>query len=286
MLGDEDLGSSWKTTARRILWTLTSLLNLVVGLAMAAGALLADGGELGPYLIGAGCGVLLALVAVAGQLMKGVRIGSRIHRRVRRMDGAGIEIRLRRGPGVCGELMLVCFVLMLCHGAGLGFRGGHVVLGVLLTLPAAFFAVVIADHLLTMRLRRAVLITPERLIVEIGSQVVSVGWKEIHVGVFEQISRSRGVTVRNRFIEVTPLQGAPSWAVTRRHQVRLLPRRWRGKVIRIGFWLVDHPERVIAMMISMRRQRDERARQVVLANESTMAYLTGDLEVSPLPSGR
>jgi hypothetical protein len=144
----------------------------------------------------------------------------------------------------------------------LAFRDGPWVLGALLTLFAMFFVVVVVDHVLTLRLRRALLITPERLTVELGGQVVSVGWKEIHVDIFEQVSTPEGITVTNRFLEVTPRRGAPSWSTTRRHRLRLLPNRWRQKVLRIGVWLFDHPERVLATLTSMRRQRDERARQV------------------------
>lgn len=275
-------------TARRVGWTLLGFLHLLFGLGLCVGSLAADGGEYGPYLIGVTCGVMVVLLAICVQMMKGVRIGGRrAHSRIQRMDGgAGIEIRFRRGPGICGELMLVCFVVLLCQCAGLAFRDGLLVLGAALTLLAMFFVVIVVDHVLNLRLRRALMITPERLTVDLGGQVVSVAWKEIHVDIFEQVSTPEGITVTNRFLEVTPRRGAPSWSTTRRHRIRLLPDRWRQKAIRVGVWLFDHPERVLVLLTSMRRQRDERARQVVLANESTMAYLTGVLEVSPLPSGR
>lgn len=274
--------------ARRVGWTLLSLVHLLFGLGLCVGFLAADGGEYGPYLIGVTCGVMVVLLAICVQMMKGVRIGGRgTHRRIQRMDGgAGIEIRLRRGPGTCGELMLVCFVVMLCQCAGLAFRDGLLVLGAALTLLAMFFVVIVVDHVLNLRLRRALMITPERLTVDLGGQVVSVAWKEIHVDIFEQVSTPEGITVTNRFLEITPRRGAPSWSTTRRHRIQLLPNRWRQKAVRVGIWLFDHPERVLTTLTSMRRQRDERARQIVLANESTMEYLTGDLEVSPLPSGR
>ncbi|NGN91915.1 hypothetical protein G5C66_04090 [Nocardioides sp. KC13] len=151
MVRDEDLGSPWKPAARRVGWTLLGLVNLLFGLALCVGSLAADAGEVGPYLIGFTCGVMFVLLSICVQLMKGVRIGNRsAHRRIRRLDGGGIEIRLRRGPGICGELMLVCFVGMLCQFAGLSFRSGMVVIGVLCTAAAAFFAVVVVDHALTM----------------------------------------------------------------------------------------------------------------------------------------
>lgn len=287
VVGDEDLGSPWKATARRVGWTLLSLVNLLLGLALCVGSVAADGGEFGPYLIGVTCGVMFVLLAIGVQLMKGVRIGARsAHRRVRRLDGGGIEIRLRRGPGICGELMLVCFVGMLCQFAGLAFRDGLLVVGVLCTGLAAFFAVVVADHALTMTMRRALLITPERLTLELAGEVVSVAWREIRVGMFEQVSNHEGITVTNRFVEVTARRDAPSWETTRRHRIRLLPRRWRRQVVRVGFWLLDHPERVITTLTSLRRRRDDNARRVALSNDVTLAYLTGDLEESPLPAGR
>lgn len=186
---------------------------------------------------------------------------------------------------MCGELMLVCFVLMLCQFAGLSLRDGLVVIGVLCTALAVFFAVVVVDHALTLGMRRALLITPESLTLELAGEVVVVAWKEIQVEVFEQVSTHEMITVTNRFIEVTPRRDAPSWSTTRRRQIRLLPRRWRRKVVRVGFWLFDHPERVLETLRSLRRQRDE-ARPAVLANDSMLAYLAGDLDVSPLPSGR
>lgn len=277
----------WKAAARRLGWTLLGLVNLLFGLALCVGSLAADGGEYGPYLIGVTCGLMFVMLSVYVQLMKGVRIGNgSAHRRVRRMAGGGIEIRLRRGPGICGELMLVCFVGMLCQFAGLSFRSGMVVIGVLCTVLAAFFAVVVVDHALTMTMRRALVLTPESLIVELSGEAISVAWKEIHVDVFEQVSTHEGIEVTNRFLEVTPSRDAPSWSTTRRHQIRLLPRRWRRKVVRVGFWLLDHPERVLTTLTSLRRRRDDNARRIALSNDVTLAYLTGDLEESPLPSWR
>ncbi|NGN91914.1 hypothetical protein G5C66_04085 [Nocardioides sp. KC13] len=130
------------------------------------------------------------------------------------------------------------------------------------------------------------MLTPESLVVELSGEAVSVAWKEIHVDVFEQVSTHEGITVTNRFLEVTPRRDAPSWSSTRRHQIRLLPRRWRRRVVRVGFWLLDHPERVLTTLTSLRRRRDDDARRIALSNGVTLAYLTGDLEESPLPSGR
>ncbi|MBB3090974.1 hypothetical protein [Nocardioides albus] len=288
MVEDGDLGAPWKATARRVGWSLLSLANLLFGLLLCVGFLVADGAELGPYLIGVTCGVMFVLLAVAVQLMKGVRLGDRrAQRRIRRSDGgAGIEIRLRRGPGICGELMLVCFVVMLCQFAGLAFRGGLNVVGVLSAGFAVFFAVVVVDHALTMTMRRALLITPESLTIELAGEVVTVAWKEIRVDVVEEVTRHDMIPVTNRFLEFTARRDAPSWSNTRRHRIRLVPRRWRRKAIRVGFWLLDDPERVVKTLTSLRRRRDDNARRVVLSNGSTLAYLTGELEVSPLPSER
>lgn len=285
MLGDEDLGSPWSAAARRVGWSLLGLVNLLVGLVMCVGFFVADGGDYGPYLIGVTCGVMFVLLSICVQLMKGVRIGGRrAQRRIRRLDeGAGLEIRLRRGPGVCGELMLVCFVGMLCQFAGLAFRDGSTVIGVLFTILAGFFAVVVADHLLVLRLRRALLITPERLVVEVGGEAVSVAWDEVRVDMFEQVSTPEGITVTNRFIEIAATHGSASWSAQRRHQIRFLPRRWRRKVVRVGYWLLDHPERVLTTLRSLRRRNDE-GRRVVLGNDSTLAYLVGESEISLLTS--
>jgi hypothetical protein len=285
VLRDEDLGSPWKAPARRVGWTLLSVVNLLFGLALGVGAMAADGGAYGPYLIGVTCGVMFVLLSVCVQMMKGVRIVDRAHRRIRRMEGnAGIEIRLRRGPGMCGELMLVCFVGMLCQLAGLSFRSDLVVTGVLCTVLAGFFAVVVVDHALTIPMRRALLITPESLTVELAGEVVTMAWREMRVDVFEQVSTHKGFTVTNRFLEVTPTRDAPSWSTTRRHQVRLLPRRWRRKVVRVGFWLLDDPERVLKTLTSLRKRQDDNARRVALSNDVTLAYLTGHLAESPLPA--
>lgn len=285
---DEDLGAPWEATARRVGWSLLSLANLLFGLVLCVGFLVADGGENGPYLIGVTCGTMFVLLAVAVQMMKGVRLGNRgAQRRIRPMDdGAGIEIRLRRGPGICGELMLVCLVGMLCQFAGLSFRDGANVIGVLSAAFAAFFAVVVVDHALTMTLRRALLITPESLTVELSGEVVTVAWKEIRVDVVEEVSRHELIAVTNRFLEITARRDAASWSSTRRHQLRLLPRRWRRKAVRVGFWLLDRPERVAKTLTSLRRRRDDNARRTVLSNGATLAYLTGNLETSPLPGGR
>ncbi|MFE6506115.1 hypothetical protein ACFVDI_03660 [Nocardioides sp. NPDC057767] len=284
---DEDLGSPWKATARRVGWTLLGVVNLLLGLLLCVGFGVLDGGEFGPNLVGVTAGVMFVLLAICVQLMKGVRIGNgSAHRRIRRLDGGGIEIRLRRGPGICGELMLVCWVGMLCQFAGLSFRSGMVVIGVLCTAAAAFFAMVVVDHAMTMTMRRALVLTPESLVVELGGEAVSVAWKEIHVDVFEQISTHEGIEMTNRFLEVTPRRNALSWSTTRRHKIRLLPRRWRRRVVRVGFWLLDHPEQVLTTLTSLRRRRDDDARRIALSNDVTLAYLTGDLEESPLPSGR
>lgn len=288
MVEDEDLAAPWKATARRVGWSLLSLVNLLCGLLACVGFLVADGGENGPYLIGVTCGAMFVLLAVAVQMMKGVRLGDRrAQRRIRRLDGGvGIEIRLRRGPGICGELMLVCFVGMLCQFAGLSFRHGLIAIGVLSAGFATFFAVVVVDHALTMTMRRALVITPESLTVELAGEVVTVAWKEIRVDVVEETTTHEMVAVTNRFLEITPRRDAPSWSTTRRHRIRLMPRRWRRRTVRFGFWLLDRPARVVKTLTSLRRRRDDNARRVVLSNGATLAYLTGDLEVSPLPSGR
>ncbi|MEI7058872.1 hypothetical protein WBG06_23820 [Nocardioides sp. CCNWLW239] len=285
MVEDEDLGSPWKATARRVGWSLLSLGNLLIGLLLCVGFLVADGGDHGPYLIGVTCGAMFVLLALAVQMMKGVRIGDRRPRhRIRQVDGeARIEIRLRRGPGVCGELMLVCFVVMLCQFAGLSFRHGMLVTGVLSAGFATFFAVVVVDHALTMTMRRALVITPETLRIELAGEAVTVAWDEIRVDVVEEVTNHEMITVTNRFLEITPRRDAPSWSATRRHQVRLLPRRWRRRTVRVGFWLLDHPERVAKTLTSLRRRRNDDARRIVLSNGSTLAYLTGELELSALP---
>lgn len=287
MVVDEDLGSPWKARARRVGWSLLSLANLLFGLLLCVGFLVADDGENGPYLIGVTCGVMFVLLAVCVQMMKGVRLGDRrAQRRIRPMEGGtGIEIRLRRGPGICGELMLVCFVGMLCQFAGLAFRDGLIGVGALSTVFAVFFAVVVVDHALTMTMRRALLITPESLTVELSGEVVTVAWKEIRVDVVEEVSRHELIAVTNRFLEIAARRDAASWSSTRRHQLRLLPKRWRRKTVRVGFWLLDRPERVAKTLTSLRRRRDDDARRAVLSNGTTMAYLLGDLEMSPLLSG-
>lgn len=284
MVEDEDLGSPWKPAARRVGWSLMSLVNLLFGLLLLVGFLALDGGEGGPYLIGVTCGALLVLLGICVHLMKGVRIGRRPARtRINRLEGEpGIEIRLRRAPGVCGELMLVCFVVLLCQFAGLSFRGGSPVFGALWMVLAAFFAVVTTDHLLTITARRVLLITAEKLTVELAGEVVSVAWPEVRFGVFEQISSHEGITTTNRFLEITPDRRAPSWTSHRR-RMRLTPKRWRREILRVGFWLFDHPDRVLATLKALRRRRDDAARRVLLSNDTTLAHLVGDLEVSPLP---
>lgn len=282
MLGDEDLGSPWIASARRVGWTLTSFVVLLLGLFLCVGSSVADDGEYGPYLIGVTCGVMFVLLAVSVQMMKGVRIVDRAGRRTRRLEGIpGIEIRLRRGHAICGELMLVSFVVMLCQLAGLAFRGGSMVVGALCTILAGFFAVVVVDHLLVLRLRRALLIMPERLVVEVGGEAVSVAWDEVRVDMFEQVSTSEGITVTNRFIEIAARRGSRSWSVQRRHRIRLLPKKWRRDVVRVGFWLLDHPDRVLTSLRSLRR-RDDDGRRAVLSNDSTLAYLIGESEISLL----
>ncbi|GGR54572.1 hypothetical protein J2S40_002647 [Nocardioides luteus] len=287
MVEDEDLGSPWKPAARRVGWSLMSLFNLLFGLLLMVGFLALDGGETGPYLIGVTCGALFVLLAAYGQLTKGVRLGRRpAHTRINRLEGEpGIEIRLRRAPGICGELMLVCFVVLLCQVAGLSFRGGSAVLGVVWTVIAAFFAVVTTDHLLTITARRALLLTPEKLTVEIAGEVVSVAWSEVRFGVFEQTSTHKGITSTNRFLEITPDHRAPTWSSARR-RMRLTPKLWRQEILRVGFWLFDHPDRVLATLKALQRRRDDDARRVLLSNDATLAHLVGDLDVAPLPAGR
>ena len=284
VVGDEDLGSPWMATVRRIAWTVTGVFNALLGLAIGVGSVAADGGAYGPYLLGTGFGILLFLTGVHGLLTKGVRPAGSATRRIRRLGGVagdGIVIRLRRAPGICGELMLVCFVAMLCLAAGLGFRAGDPFIGLLFSLLAVFLAVVVAEHATTLGLRRAVLITPEVLRVELGPETVSAAWADLRVDLFEQVMSPNGITVTNRFLEITARGDAPSWTVTRRHRIRVIPKRWRKGVVRVGYPLLDRPEQVLTTLRSLQRRTDE-GRRVVLSNDTTLAYLTGDLEISPL----
>ena len=284
VVGNEDLGSPWMATVRRVAWTVTGVFNALVGLAIGVGSVVADGGAYGPYLLGTGFGILLFLIGVHGLITKGVRPAGSATRRIRRLGvvaGDGIVIRLRRAPGICGELMLVCFVAMLCLAAGLGFRAGNPFIGLPFALLAVFFAVVVAEHATTLGLRRAVLITPETLMVELGHETVSAAWADLRVDLFEQVMSPNGITVRNRFLEITARGDAPSWTVTRRHRIQVIPKRWRKGVVRVGYPLLDRPEQVLTTLRSLQRRTDE-GRRVVLSNDTTLAYLTGDLEISPL----
>lgn len=66
-----------------------SLVHLLFGLGLCDGFLAADGGEYGPYLIGVTCGVMLVLLAICVQMMKGVRIGGRPRSQPDSADGWG-----------------------------------------------------------------------------------------------------------------------------------------------------------------------------------------------------
>lgn len=284
MVGNEDLGSPWMATVRRVAWTVTGVFNALIGLAIGVGSVVADGGAYGPYLLGAGFGILLLLTGVHGLITKGVRPAGSATRRIRRLGvvaGDGIVIRLRRAPGICGELMLVCFVAMLCLAAGLAFRAGNPFIGLPFALLAVLFAAVVAEHATTLGLRRAVLITSEALMVELGPETVSAAWADLRVDLFEQVMSPNGITVRNRFLEITARGDAPSWTVTRRHRIRLIPKRWPKGIVRVGYPLLDRPEQVLTTLRSLQRRTDE-GRRVVLSNDTTLAYLTGDLEISPL----
>lgn len=275
------------STARRVGWTVLSVFVALCGLGMGLGAWWADDGRFGTDLIGVTFGLLIALTGACCQTMRGLRLGVRPHRRVRRTDQETVEIRIRRGPEIVGTLILVCFTVMLCQGAGLAFRSGLIILGGLLTLIAIYLVVMVVDLVLTIRMRRAFVVRPDRLSVELGSEATSLAWKDIRPPwVEERVSNANGIKVTTHAIVIEPRRKAESMTVSRRRRIRLLPKKWLPNGVRVGDFLLDHPGRVLDLLRALQKQRDDNARRVVLANDSTMAYLTGEMDVSPLPSGR
>lgn len=265
----------------RVGWALASVTNLIVGVLIAVGAWIAASSLLGKAAF-VMLGLFLVVAAVFG-LDTRVRRPSRAAtaRRVCLGDGE-IVVRLRWLPELCGLLLLVILAALLVIGAAAAYEAGLAVLGSIVAVLAAPAVALVANTLVAVRGRHAVRMSAETLTVSAGPDEVTIGWSQIAAVQREvRVTYSRGIAIRHAFVRVDL---TPDAAVAIRPRGLFpIPRRRPITRLQLTESFLDRPACVREVAAALARL-DEPGRRVVLANPTTVAYLTGDLEISPLPS--
>lgn len=269
------------STWPRIGWALASVSNLLVGVLVGAGALTAASSLFGKAA-GVTFGLLLVVISVFCFDTR-VRRPSR-SAAVRRVhhDDAEITVGLRRVPELCGLLLLVILAALLVEGAAASYAAGLAVLGSIVAILAAVGVVLVANSILAVRGWHAVRVSAETLTISLGPDEWTLGWSEIASVEREvRVTYSRGVAIRNPFLRVN-LVPDPAVAI-RPRGIFAIPRRRPLSRLVLSECFLDRPACVRELIESLARL-DGPGRRVVLGNPTTVAYLTGELEVSPLPS--
>lgn len=265
----------------RIGWALASVSNLIVGVLIGVGASIAASSSLG-MAAGVMFGLFLVVAAVFGFDTR-VRRPSRsaTARRVFLGD-AEIVVRLRWLPELCGLLLLAILAGFLVIGAAAAYEAGLVVLGSVVAVLAAPAVALVANALVAVRGRHAVRMSAETLTVSLGPDEVTVGWSQIAAVEREvRVTYSRGIAIRNAFLRVDLVPDAV--VAIRPRGLFPIPRRRPLSRLQLTESFLDRPACVRELVAALARL-DEPGRRVVLANPTTVAYLTGDLEISPLPA--
>lgn len=265
----------------RIGWTLASVSNLLVGVFFAVGALTAASSPLGKAAW-VTSGLLLVVLSVFGFDTRVLRPSRSAAARRVCLGDAEVVVRLRWLPRLCGLLMLVLVAALLVEGSAAAYAAGLVVLGSVAAVLAAPAIVLAANSLLAVRGRHAMRMSAETLTLSLGPDDLTLDWGQIAAVEREvRVTYSRGIAIRNAFIRVDLVADAA--VVIRPRGFFRIPRRRPISRLLLTECFLDRPACVRELVESLARL-DEPGRRVVLANPTTVAYLTGDLETSPLPS--
>lgn len=289
MLGEDVPGPWWRRTLGRLGWSVLALLSVAFGLAFILGVLATDEDVLvslafsvtfALFLIVGGAGLLL-IKSVGPTKSAAVR---RIRPTVDPGGVPGVEVRLRRVTEVFGALVFICLFALVVEAASAAIDAGHALLGALVSLPGVPIVPVIVETVTTWRCRRALVLTPETLAIELGSDRITLVWDDVDsVDMDVRTVRIRGIIpFRYAYVVVRLKAGPDSLVVAPRRRFRMLPRRFQRDGILISTMLLDRPERVRHLLDTMRsrplRGNPEQQRQHILS--SAVGYLSADDRVS------
>lgn len=282
MLGEDVPGPWWRRTLGRLGWAVLALLSIMLGLAFIVGVTTGQSAPVSPaffitfaiFLIVCGAGLLL--IKSVGPTR------SAAARRIRHTIGPdgvpAVEVRLRRVAEVFGALVILCLFALVVGAAAAVTHAGHPLLAALVGVLAVPMVPVIIETVATWRCRRALVLTPETLAIELGSDRVTLGWDDVDsVDMDVRTVRIQGIIpFRYAYVVVWPKVGAAPLAVAPRRRFRIRPRRFQRDGILIDTTLLDRPERVRHLLDTMsrrpRRGKPEQQRRDILS--TAVDYMT------------
>ncbi|MEI7054254.1 hypothetical protein WBG06_00435 [Nocardioides sp. CCNWLW239] len=284
MPGEDDPRPRWRRTHGRLGWSVMALFGVALGLTFVVGFLATGDGDLvspaffitfGVFVIA--CGVNLLLNKGIGPTRSAA--ARRIRHPIRSCGVPAVEIRLRRAAEVFGAILFLCLFALVVETAAAAIQAGHPLLGALVSLLAILIVPVIVETVTTWRCRRALVLTPETLAIERGSDRITLAWDDLESVEMDvrTVRIQRIIPFRYAYVLIRLKAGPTSLAVTPRRRLRILPRRYERDGILISTVLLDRPERVRHLLDTMRhrpRHGDpEQQRQDLLS--SAVGYLNG-----------
>lgn len=273
----------------RLGWSVLALLCAGLGLSFILGVLVTEEDVFISPAFFTTFAILLIVGGAGLLLIKSIGpTKSAAARRIRHTVGPsgvpGLEVRLRRVTEVFGALVLVCLFALLVEAAAAAIDAGNPLLGILVGVLAVPIVPVIIDTVTTWPCRRALVLTPETLAIELGSDSITLGWDDVDsVDMDVRTVRIKGIIpFRYAYVVVRPKAGATSLAVAPRRRFRIGSRRFHRDGILISTLLLDRPERVRDLLDTMSRQpcrgKPEQQRQDILS--SAVGYLTTEARLS------
>lgn len=275
--GDSTTPSAWS----RFGWALASASNMLVGvfIGLALGA--SDLSVVGRAAAGT-FGLFMILIAAVGFMTRVVRPSRAATARRVALVEEDVVVRLRRTPEACMVMLVPVIGALLVEGAIAAYAARLMLLAVLVGVAAVLAVAYALDAVVALRWRREIRMSETALTVCLGVERADLRWDDV-ASVEREVQRvyTQGGTVRNAFLRIELAPGAsPVW--TRRRLLYLVPRRYRRARIRISEVMLDDLGRVREVLIALARL-DETGRRSVLA-PLTVAYLSGGLDISPLPT--
>lgn len=288
MFGEDVPGPWWRRTLGRLGWAVLALLNIMLGLTFIVGVAAGQSAPVSPAFF-ITFGLFLIVGGVSMALVKSIgTTRSAAARRIRHTIGPGgvpaVEVRLRRAVEVFGAFVLLCLLALVVEAAAAAIHAGHPLLAALVSVFGVPIVPVIVETVTTWRRRRALVLTPQTLAIELSSDRNTLDWGDVDsVDMDVRTVRIQGIIpFRYAYVVVRPKADPASLTVTPRRRFRILPRRFQRDGILISTMVLDRPERVRHLLDTMRRRprrgNPEQQRQDILS--SAVDFLAADARVS------